>query len=163
MCCICKGNPLSVSWQKHDREKERKWKEPIFKAPTFFCSRHNSVLSSIIETCFENSRDKLLHILLALRLYWNIACHVLAVCNSSFHWYLPLIIISVVGESLPLHLAREIPSHMVVPGHRSIVNQTRYSSTHHVLCSSGVEKIIKVRVVAKTVTSWWGVSCNKLL
>lgn len=37
-----------------------------------------------------------------------------------------------------------VPSpHMVLPGHRSIANQIRYSPTHHLLCSSGVEKIIK--------------------
>lgn len=34
--------------------------------------------------------------------------------------------------------------HLVLPGHRSIVNQTRYSKNHRVLASSGVEKIIKV-------------------
>ena len=39
-----------------------------------------------------------------------------------------------------------VPSpHLVLPGHRSIANQIRYSSTHHLLCSSGVEKIIKVK------------------
>ena len=34
--------------------------------------------------------------------------------------------------------------HLILPGHRSIVNQTCYSRVHHVLASSGVEKIIKV-------------------
>lgn len=39
-----------------------------------------------------------------------------------------------------------VPSpHLVLPGHRSIANQIRYSPTHHLLCSSGVEKIIKAR------------------
>jgi hypothetical protein len=38
-----------------------------------------------------------------------------------------------------------VPSpHLVLPGHRSIANQIRYSPTHHLLCSSGVEKIIKL-------------------
>lgn len=34
--------------------------------------------------------------------------------------------------------------HLILPGHRSIVNQTCYSKVHHILASSGVEKIIKV-------------------
>ena len=34
--------------------------------------------------------------------------------------------------------------HLVLPGHRSIVNQTRYSKVHQVLASSGVEKVVKV-------------------
>ena len=38
----------------------------------------------------------------------------------------------------------EDTAHMVLPGHRSIVNQTRYSKVHRVLASSGVEKIVKV-------------------
>ena len=38
----------------------------------------------------------------------------------------------------------EDAAHMVLPGHRSIVNQTRYSKVHRVLASSGVEKIVKV-------------------
>lgn len=34
--------------------------------------------------------------------------------------------------------------HMVLSGHRSIVNQVRYNYEHGVIASSGVEKIIKV-------------------
>ena len=34
--------------------------------------------------------------------------------------------------------------HLVLPGHRSIVNQTRYSSVNRILVTSGVEKIVKV-------------------
>ena len=37
--------------------------------------------------------------------------------------------------------------HLILPGHRSIVNQTCYSRVHHVLASSGVEKIIKVSLL----------------
>lgn len=46
--------------------------------------------------------------------------------------------------SLPLEPREEIIPHLVMPGHRSIVNQTRYSNANHLLCSSGVEKIFKV-------------------
>ena len=38
----------------------------------------------------------------------------------------------------------QIIPHLVIPGHRSIVNQTRFSSVHYTLCSSGVEKVVKV-------------------
>ena len=34
--------------------------------------------------------------------------------------------------------------HLILPGHRSIVNQTCYSKVHHILATSGVEKVIKV-------------------
>ena len=44
----------------------------------------------------------------------------------------------------PYGSASEALPHLVLPGHRSIVNQVRYSRTHHLLCSSGVEKIVKV-------------------
>lgn len=37
--------------------------------------------------------------------------------------------------------------HMVLSGHRSIVNQVRYNYDHGVIASSGVEKIIKVIVL----------------
>ncbi|XP_070578975.1 DDB1- and CUL4-associated factor 5-like [Ptychodera flava] len=43
---------------------------------------------------------------------------------------------------------REIPwvseAHMVLKGHRSIVNQVRFNPSNHMIASSGVEKIIKV-------------------
>ena len=35
-------------------------------------------------------------------------------------------------------------AHMILRGHRSIVNQVRYNQTSCVLASSGVEKIIKL-------------------
>lgn len=35
---------------------------------------------------------------------------------------------------------------MILRGHRSVVNQIRYSSRLHTIVSSGVEKIIKVRI-----------------
>lgn len=35
-------------------------------------------------------------------------------------------------------------AHMILRGHRSIVNHVRYNSRHSILASSGVEKIIKV-------------------
>lgn len=44
----------------------------------------------------------------------------------------------------PYGSTSEALPHLVLPGHRSIVNQVRYSPTHHLLCSSGVEKIVKV-------------------
>ena len=34
--------------------------------------------------------------------------------------------------------------HLVLPGHRSIVNQTRFSAVNRILVTSGVEKIVKV-------------------
>lgn len=34
--------------------------------------------------------------------------------------------------------------HLTLTGHRSIVNQVRYSSSKHLIATSGVEKIIKV-------------------
>ncbi|KAG8256227.1 hypothetical protein J6590_073594 [Homalodisca vitripennis] len=38
-----------------------------------------------------------------------------------------------------------VPSaHMILTGHRSIVNQVRFNSTNHLIASSGVEKMIKV-------------------
>jgi hypothetical protein len=36
---------------------------------------------------------------------------------------------------------------MILHGHRSVVNQVRYSSRLHTIVSSGVEKIIKVRFI----------------
>jgi WD repeat-containing protein 22 len=35
-------------------------------------------------------------------------------------------------------------AHMILRGHRSIVNQVRYNQASYVLASSGVEKIIKL-------------------
>ncbi len=35
-------------------------------------------------------------------------------------------------------------AHMILYGHRSVVNQVRYSSRLHTIASSGVEKVIKV-------------------
>lgn len=35
--------------------------------------------------------------------------------------------------------------HMVLSGHRSIVNQVRYNYENGVIASSGVEKVIKVK------------------
>ena len=47
-----------------------------------------------------------------------------------------------IGYPLP---RAELPPHLVLPGHRSIVNQVRYSPRHSLMCSSGVEKVVKVR------------------
>ena len=46
--------------------------------------------------------------------------------------------------------------HLVLPGHRSIVNQTCYSKVHQILVTSGVEKIIKVslRMQSKESEAW---------
>ena len=41
-------------------------------------------------------------------------------------------------------LIDDVSAHHVMPGHRSIVNQVRYSCTYNMLCSSGVEKVVKV-------------------
>lgn len=38
---------------------------------------------------------------------------------------------------------------MVLKGHRSIVNQVRFNPHTYMICSSGVEKIIKVRLVVR--------------
>lgn len=38
---------------------------------------------------------------------------------------------------------------MILHGHRSVVNQVRYSSRLHTIVSSGVEKIIKVSIILK--------------
>lgn len=38
---------------------------------------------------------------------------------------------------------------MVLKGHRSIVNQVRFNPHTYMICSSGVEKIIKVRLVIR--------------
>ena len=35
---------------------------------------------------------------------------------------------------------------MILKGHRSIVNQIRYNHNAHALASSGVEKVVKVRL-----------------
>jgi len=35
-------------------------------------------------------------------------------------------------------------AHLILTGHRSIVNQVRFNSTNHLIASSGVEKLIKV-------------------
>ncbi|XP_064602077.1 DDB1- and CUL4-associated factor 5-like [Liolophura sinensis] len=35
-------------------------------------------------------------------------------------------------------------THMLLKGHRSIVNQVRYSNANHLLVSSGVEKVVKI-------------------
>lgn len=37
--------------------------------------------------------------------------------------------------------------HLALTGHRSIVNQVRYTSTKQLIATSGVEKIIKVRKI----------------
>ena len=42
-------------------------------------------------------------------------------------------------------------AHMVLKGHRSIVNQVRFNPANHLIISSGVEKIIKVKYEAITV------------
>jgi WD repeat-containing protein 22 len=34
---------------------------------------------------------------------------------------------------------------MILKGHRSIVNQVRFNPHTYMICSSGVEKVIKVR------------------
>lgn len=41
---------------------------------------------------------------------------------------------------------------MVLKGHRSIVNQVRFNPHSYMICSSGVEKIIKVRVISQNLT-----------
>lgn len=38
---------------------------------------------------------------------------------------------------------------MVLKGHRSIVNQVRFNPHTYMICSSGVEKIIKVRLIIR--------------
>jgi len=43
--------------------------------------------------------------------------------------------------------ARVGHAHMVLRGHRSIVNQVRYNKSSALIISSGVEKIIKACVV----------------
>lgn len=48
------------------------------------------------------------------------------------------------AETVRSTLAKWHDPHLVLPGHRSIVNQTRYSKVHHVLATSGVEKVVKV-------------------
>lgn len=40
---------------------------------------------------------------------------------------------------------------MVLKGHRSIVNQVRFNPHTYMICSSGVEKIIKVRLIIRKV------------
>ena len=37
-------------------------------------------------------------------------------------------------------------AHAVLKGHRSIVNQVRYSNSDSLIISSGVEKVIKVKI-----------------
>ncbi len=49
-----------------------------------------------------------------------------------------------VGSASTLFCPLEVLPHLVLPGHRSIVNQVRYSPVHRLMCSSGVEKVIKV-------------------
>jgi len=44
--------------------------------------------------------------------------------------------------------ARVGHAHMVLRGHRSIVNQVRYNKSFALIISSGVEKIIKACVTA---------------
>ncbi|KAL5464109.1 hypothetical protein EMCRGX_G033075 [Ephydatia muelleri] len=48
------------------------------------------------------------------------------------------------GGTLEKGRGTTLVPHLVLPGHRSIVNQVRYSSVHHLLCSSGVEKVFKL-------------------
>lgn len=38
-------------------------------------------------------------------------------------------------------------AHMILKGHRSIVNQVRFNPSNHLIISSGVEKVIKVIVL----------------
>ena len=62
------------------------------------------------------------------------------------NYYAPLLIVIVIdSKELSIPIQQNVP-HLVLPGHRSIVNQTRYSKTHHVLVTSGVEKLIKVKI-----------------
>lgn len=46
-----------------------------------------------------------------------------------------------------------VKTHMVLRGHRSIVNNVRYNPLTCCLASSGVEKTIKVRTLLLTVSS----------
>jgi len=38
-------------------------------------------------------------------------------------------------------------AHMILKGHRSIVNQVRFNHSNYIIASSGVEKLIKVNAV----------------
>ena len=43
-------------------------------------------------------------------------------------------------------------AHHVLRGHRSIVNQVRFNAERHVVCSSGVEKVIRLWTAVAPVT-----------
>lgn len=50
------------------------------------------------------------------------------------------------SEILVLFSGRYVnDAHMVLNGHRSIVNQVRFNPDNHIIISSGVEKMIKVK------------------
>ena len=69
------------------------------------------------------------------------------ICYFVFPLPLPLSSLSLLlslSLSYCLSLSDTSPPYLIMPGHRSIVNQTRYSSVHSSLISSGVEKSLKV-------------------
>lgn len=52
---------------------------------------------------------------------------------------------------------------MVLKGHRSIVNQVRFNPHTYMICSSGVEKIIKVRLSENVFFQYFRKKCFVLL
>lgn len=55
--------------------------------------------------------------------------------------------------SVPTAVGRVVNgAFMVLKGHRSIVNQVRFNPHTYMICSSGVEKVIKVRTHTHTQT-----------
>ena len=48
------------------------------------------------------------------------------------------------ADSGKVHQVSMTEPHLILPGHRSIVNQVRYSSVHQTMATSGVEKVVKV-------------------
>lgn len=52
---------------------------------------------------------------------------------------------------------------MVLKGHRSIVNQVRFNPHTYMICSSGVEKVIKVRRCLVSSCQSWVSECDSVL
>lgn len=54
------------------------------------------------------------------------------------------------------------PIHMVLKGHRSIVNQVRYNKNNNLIASSGVEKMVKVKKIVQFFFSFRRLNSNNL-
>jgi len=59
-----------------------------------------------------------------------------------------MLVVDKLAAYVSVGTARVSHAHMVLRGHRSIVNQVRYNKASALIISSGVEKIIKAQLLS---------------